>query len=146
LKTWRTLTAGIEMDKAIAKRLGYRVKKVHWTPAAPTHRGWMYALTDPSTGEHAAFGAETKAAAWQLASRHQRESSAVFLPHFSTDAHVPLPLEEGEEIEIHELWTGNCAAMVRQPLLGTQSELMEGVTLAEARCLAWLAWHDCKTK
>src|SRR5688572_27094216 len=40
-----------------------------------------------------------------------------------------LPINEGEHIEMVELWTGKCAARVRQPLTGKHGEWVEALTL-----------------
>jgi hypothetical protein len=65
---------------------------------------------------------------------------------YGTNANIRLPLAEGEEFEIHELWSGKCVARVYQSLSSRVStmygEYMEGDTLALARCRAWLAWQD----
>jgi len=147
---WRNMPAGAALDRRVAERLGYRVERAMYAP----YPSPVWVLTRPGDHGEKEFISDfgwtlDEAWSWAFDPEIEIDGEIVSLvPLYSRDASVPLPLAEGEEIEIHELWSGTFAARCNQPLSSrlaeTQGELMTADTLALARLRAWLAHDDAK--
>lgn len=87
---WRELPAGPALDRLIAERLGYTVRRVNWTPASSADFGYAYFLYSPE-GEQAAFGDLDPDKAWLVVSN---ELDRVHVPHYSTDLNAAVTLAD----------------------------------------------------
>lgn len=123
-----SIEAGLPLDIAVATALGWRIDE----------QRTMY----DDKGEVVWLKCPLGDTAWEQVHMWK-------MPHYSADANIRLPMVEGEEFQIHELWSGKCVARIYQGLASNLKdhfgEWMEGDTIAEARCRAWLVWKTFKS-
>lgn len=127
------------LNRLVAERRGWTVRKVTWTPASSLDRGWCWILFNPDV-KQAMHGSADYDDAWHIPS-NEPPGREVYLPHVATDPSAALELLK----EMRQDWVtlsytfSSGEAIVNWPVKGI--DVVRDVP-ARAISEAWLHWTD----
>ena len=151
---WKNMPAGRALDRVVAERLGWHLRRVEWTADSTTGRkDWLWILHTPD-GKRTSAGSKDADEAWIILSNepwiipgNTPPTGYVFLPHFSTDLNAAWELLNDVKpycrAVLQRVNNGlyHCWLHYSYAHLSLQSLGQEGEP-AFAVATAWLAYRD----